>query len=244
MSPMMADSSVSYRGCHFPGPVIAHAVWLYLRFPLSFRDVEELLAERGIRVSYETVRRWVTRFGPHYTLELRKREARPGRTWHLDEMAVRVAGKRHWLWRAVDEHGSTLDVLLQEKRDTDAAERFFGKLLAHAGSLPERITTDKLGSYAAALRRLPELASVEHQQVRAAMRCNNRVEQAHQPTRIRERRMGRFRSPSSAQQFLSAFARVSNLFRPRRHLLTAVQYHATLQDRFATWQKVAGLIAP
>ena len=239
----MADSSVSYRGCHFPGVVIAHAVWLYLRFPLSYRDVEELLAERGIRVSYETVRRWVARFGPHYASELRKREARPGKIWHLDEMAVRIGGKQHWLWRAVDEHGATLDVLLQERRDTEAAERFFRRLLTHAGGVPERITTDKLGSYAAAKQRSPELAGVEHLQVRSSMRCNNRVEQAHQPTRIRERRMGRFRCPTSAQRFLSCFSRVSNLFRPHRHLLTAVQYHATLQDRFATWRIVACLPA-
>ncbi len=237
----MADSSISYRGCHFPGVVIARAVWLYLRFPLSFRDVEELLAERGIRVSYETIRRWVARFGPRYAAELRKRETRPGRTWHLDEMAVRIAGKQHWLWRAVDEHGATLDVLLQEHRDTDAAERFFRKLLGHAGGTPERITTDRLGSYAAALRRMHELSQVEHQQVRAAMRCNNRVEQAHQPTRIRERRMGRFRCAMSAQRFLFAFTRVSNLFRPRRHLLIAVQYRSMLQQGFATWRAATGL---
>ena len=104
---MVSDSSVLYRGCHFPGAVIAHAVWLYVRFPLSFRDVEELLAERGIRVSYETVRRWVAKFGPQFATELRKREARPGCTWHLDEMAVRIGGKQHWPWRAVDEHGAT-----------------------------------------------------------------------------------------------------------------------------------------
>ena len=94
---MMADSSVSYRGCHFPGPVIAHAVWLYLRFPLSFRDVEELLAGRGIQISYETIRRWVAKFGPCYAAELRKREARRGRTWHLDEMAVRIGSNQFWL---------------------------------------------------------------------------------------------------------------------------------------------------
>ena len=102
MNPITADSSISYRGCHFPGAVISHAVWLYLRFPLSFRNVEELLAERGIHVSYETVRRWVAKFGTQYGEALRKREARPGRTWHLDEMAVRIAGKQHGLWRAVD----------------------------------------------------------------------------------------------------------------------------------------------
>ena len=238
---MMADSSLLCRGCHFPGAVIAHAVQLYLRFPLSFRDVEELLAERGIRVSYETIRRWVAKFGGQYGEELQKREIRLGKTWHMDEMAVRIGGKQHWLWRAVDEHGTTLDVLLQERRNTEAAERFFRTLLGHAAVPPERITTDKLASYRAAKQRLPELSGVEHQQVRSALRCNNRVEQAHQPTRMRERRMGRFRSSSSAQRFLSAFARVSNLFRPRRPLLTAPEYRSTLQDRFATWREASGL---
>ena len=179
----------------------------------------------------------------HYTAQLRKREACPGSIWHLDEMAVRIGGKRHWLWRAVDEHGTTLDVLLQERRDADAAERFFRKLLTRSGKAPERINTDKLGSYRAAKRRLPELQGVKHQQVRSALRCNNRVEQAHQPTRIRERRMGRFRCPISAQRFVSAFARISNLFRPRRHLLTAPEYRSTLQDRFATWREAARLTA-
>ena len=156
-------------------------------------------------------------------------------------MAVRIGGKQHWLWRAVDEHGATLDVLLQEHRDTDAAERFFQVLLGHAGTAPERINTDRLGSYAAAIRRLPELAGVDHQQVRSALRCNNRVEQAHQPTRVRERRMGRFRCPTSAQRFLSAFARTWNLFRPRRRSSTAIEYRVALQERFAAWQITAEL---
>ncbi len=223
--------------------MIAHAVWLYLRFPLSFRDVEELLAERGIHVSYETVRCWVTKFGPQLAAELRKREARPGSVWHLDEMAVRIGGTQHWLWRAVDEHGATLEILLQEQRDTDAAERFFHVLFGHTGAAPQRIHTDKLGSYAAALRRLPELDRVDHQQVRSAQRCNNRVEQAHQPTRIRERRMGRFRCATSAQRFLAAFTRTWNLFRPRRRGFTAPQYRIALQDRFTAWQIAAGLHA-
>ncbi len=158
--------------------------------------MEELLAQRGIRVSYETVRCWLAKFGPLFAAQLRKREARPGRVWHLDEMAVRIGGKQHWLWRAVDEHGATLDVLLQEQRDTDAAERFFQLLLGNVRAAPERINTDKLGSYAAAIRRIPELVEVDHQQVRSSQRCNNRVEQAHQPTRVRERRMGRFRCPA------------------------------------------------
>lgn len=237
----MPDQPISYRGCHFPGAVISHAVWLYLRFPLSFRDVEEMLAERGVRVSYETVRRWVAKFGTHYSEELRRREIRRGRTWHLDEMAVKIGGTQHWLWRAVDEHGTTLDVLLQEHRDTDAAECFFRRLLGYAGAPPERITPDKLGSYAAAIRRLPQLAEVDHQEVRAALRCNNRVEQAHQPTRVRERRMGRFRCSTSAQRFLSPFARVSNLFRPGRHRLRADEWRSALEGSFTTWQQVVRL---
>jgi len=217
--------------------VIAHAVWLYLRFPLSFRDVEEMLAERGVQVTYETVRCWVARFAS----QLRKREARPGRVWHLDEMAVRIGGKQHWLWRAVDEHGATPDVLLQEQRNTDAAERFFRMLLGHAGAAPERINTDKLGSYAAALRQLPAFEGVDHQQVRSARQCNNRVEQAHQPTRVRERRVGRFRCPVSGQRFLAAFTRTWNQFRPRRRSFTAPEYRAVLQERFAAWRVAAEL---
>jgi putative transposase len=150
----------------------------------------------------------------------------------------------HWLWRAVDEHGLTLDVLLQEHRDTAAAERFFRRLLAStSGTPPARITTDKLGSYAAALTRVPEMASVEHVQVRCSMRCNNRVEQAHQSTRVRERVMRRFKSAVSVQRFLDAFSRVGNLFRPGRHLLTAAAYRATMRERVATWREVAGLRA-
>ena len=223
--------------------IITHAVWLYLRFPLSYRDVEELLAERGIETSYESIRRWVAKFGPRVAAELCRREAKSGRMWHMDEMAVRIGGKQHWLWRAVNERGATLEVLLQERRDTDAAERFFRKLLSNTGRAPERITTDKLGSYAAAKQRIPELDSVEHLQVRSALRCNNRVEQAHQPTRLRERRMGRFRCPASAQRFLSAFARVSDFFRLKRHLLPATVYRTTLQVRFATWREVTMLTA-
>ncbi len=238
----MSKPASLYHRHRFPAEVIAHAVRLYLRFALSYRDVEELLAERGIVVSYETIRAWVAKFGALYADALRRREPRPGSTWHLDEMAVRVGGRLQWLWRAVDEHGHTLDVLLQEHRDTDAAERFFRRLLTVAdGVPPERLTTDKLRSYAAALARLPELAGAEHLQVRSAMRCNNRVEQAHQPTRIRERVMRRFRSAASAQQFLDAFSRVCNHFRLRRHLLTAAAYRAEMRERAVTWREVAGL---
>ena len=240
----MPEHPNPYHGHRFPAEVIAHAVRLYLRFALSYRDVEELLAERGFQVSYETIRRWVTKFGAWYAAELRRREARSGRTWRVDEMAVRLGGRLHWLWRAVDEHGQTLDVLLQEHRDTAAAERFFRRLLIVTDGIPPaRITTDKLASYAAALARLPEFAGAEHQQVRSTMRRNDRVEQAHQPTRVRERVMRRFKSAASAQRFLTAFARVGNLFRPRRHLLTAAAYHTAMRARVATWREVAGLAA-
>ena len=240
----MPERPNPYRGHRFPREVIAHAVRLNLRFALSFRDVEELLAERGVQASYETVRRWVAKFGAQYAEELRRREARPGRTWHLDEMAVRAGGRLHWLWRAVDEHGQTLDVLLQPHRDTAAAERFFRRLLSAAnGTPPERITTDKLGSYAAAITRLPEMRSVEHLRVRSAMRCNNRVEQAHQSTRVRECVMRRFKSPADAQRFLDAFTHVANLFRPGRHRRAAAAYRATMGERVTTWREVAGLRA-
>jgi putative transposase len=238
----MLEHASLYRGHRFPREVIAHAVRLYLRFALSFRDVEELLAEPGITVSYETVRRWVAKFGAQCADELRRREPRPGRTWHLDEMATRVGGRLHWRWRAADDHGQTLDVLLQVHRNTAPAAAFFRRLLAVTGDVaPERITTDKPGSYAAAKASLPELAAAEHVQVRAALRCDNRVEQAHQPTRVRERVMRRFRSVTSAQRFLEAFSRVANLFGPRRHLLRAATYRAVMRERPATWRNAAGL---
>jgi putative transposase len=234
----------AYRGHRFPREVIAHAVRLYLRFALGFRDVEELLGERGVQVSYEPERRWVAKFGAYYGEELRRRERRMGRTWHLNEAATHVGGRLHWLWRAVDEHGQTLDVLLLAHRDAAAAERFFRRLLDVAsGAPPAQITTDKLGSYAAALARLPEFAEVEHLQVGAARRCNGRVEQAHQPTRLRERVMRRFRSVASAQRFLDALSRVGNLFPPRRHLLGAGAYRAAMRERVATWREIAGLRA-
>ena len=239
----MPERPNPYHGHRFPRQVIAHAVQLYLRFALSFRDVEELPADPGIVLSYETVRRRVPKFGGQYADELRRRESRPGRTWHLDEMAMRIGGRLHGLWRAVTEHGQTLDVLLQEHRDAAAAQRFVRRLLIVAdGAPPQRITTDKLRSYAAALEHMPEMQYVEHVHVRSAMRCDNRVEQAHQPARVREYVMRRFESPLAAQRFPSAFARVCNLFWSR-HLLTAAEYRATMRDRVTTWREVAGLRA-
>jgi putative transposase len=235
----MRDRPGHHHRHRFPAEIIAHAVWLYHRCALSLRDVEELLFERGIQVTYETVRAWVAKFGARYAAALRKRAARPGRTWHLDEVVSRIAGKQVYLWRAVDEHGQVLDVLVQEHRDT-AAERFFQQLLGNTGGPPDRIVTDSLASYGAAMRRVPELAAVAHLRVRAAARLNNRVEQSHQPTRLRERRTRRFKSIASAQRFLAAFSRFCNHFRPRRHLLTAAEHRAMRHARFSTWRELAG----
>src|SRR5436305_6912821 len=147
-------TSLSYRGHRFPASVIQHAIWLYLRFTLSYRDVEELLAERGLDLSYETVRRWVLKFGPLIARRLRRSRTRPSDRWHLDEMVVRIAGKRMYLWRAVDHEGEVLDMLVQRRRDTRAALRLMRKLLRKQGFAPKSLTTDKFGSYAAAFRHL------------------------------------------------------------------------------------------
>ena len=192
------------RGRHrFPPAIIQHAVWLYLRFTPSYRDVEDLLAERGLDISYETVRRWVTKFGPLLARELRARRARPTSRWHLDEMVVIIAGKRFWLWRAVDSEGEILDVLMQSRRNTAAAVRLMRKLLRKQRFAPEVLVTDKLRSYSAARQELDLKA--RHEQ---GLRKNNRAENSHQPVRRRERKMQRFKSPGSAQRFLSAHAAV------------------------------------
>jgi len=184
--------------------------------------------------------RWVTKFGTRYAAEIRRRAARPGRRWHLDEVFTRIGGEHVYLWRAVDEYGQALDILVQERRDTDAAERFFRRLLGGPGGAPDQIVTDSLASYGAAKARIPELAAAEHLRVHAAARLNNRVEQSHQPTRLRERQMRRFKSLSSAQRFLAAFSRFCNHFRPRRHLLTAAKYRAVRHARFSSWRELSG----
>lgn len=227
----------------FPAEIISYAVWLYYRFPLSHRDVEELLSERGIQVSYETVRCWAIKFGSLFAEELRLRGVRRGKSWHLDEVFLRMNGRRVYLWRAIDEHGQVLDILAQERRNADAAERFFRRLLEPGHHAPERIVTDKLASYAVAKERIPELESVKHVHVRAAARLNNRIEQSHQPTRVRERRMQRFKSIPQAQRFLTAFSSICNLFRVHRHLLSAAEYRSTLQNRFHTWREVTQVAA-
>jgi putative transposase len=197
---------VSYRRHRFPPPIIQHAIWLYLRFTLSYRDVEELLAERGLEVSYETVRRWVLKFGPGFARRLRRSRPRPSDRWHLDEMVVRIAGRQMYLWRAVD-HEGVLDMLVQRRRDKRAALRLMRKLLRKHGFVPKLLTTDKLGSYGAAFRHLR--LTCPHEQ---GLRTNNRAENSHQVVRRRERKMQRFKSARSAQRFLSTHAAVHNTF--------------------------------
>ena len=184
---------ISYDGYRFPPEIIQQAIWLYLRFTLSFRDVEDLLAERGIVVSYETVRRWVNHFGPMIAADLRKRRAKPCRTWHLDEVYLKIAGRMVYLWRAVDAEGEVLDVLVQSKRNKPAALKLMRKLLKKCGFVPDRMITDDLRSYGAAAREL----GIESRHERGQWR-NNRAENSHQPTRRRERKMQRFKSPGSA----------------------------------------------
>jgi putative transposase len=225
-----------YRGFRFPAEIIGHAVWLYHCFGLSLREVETILAERGVVVSHESIRAWGLRFGRAFANALKKRRPRPGDKWHLDEVFIRIRGKLHYLWRAVDQYGTVLDVLVQGRRSAKAAERFFKKLLKGLQYVPRVVVTDKLKSYGAAKRKM--LPGVEHRQSRY---LNNRAEVSHQPTRRRERQMQRFKSPRQAQQFLSGHGRIHNLFQLRRHLLTASEHRAARDRAFQTWRDVTGV---
>jgi putative transposase len=208
-------AEMSYRRHRFPPMIIQHAVWLYLRFTLSYRDVEELLAERGLDISYETVRCWVLKFGPMIARRLRRCRPRPSNRWHLDEVVVRIAGRQMYLWRAVDHEGEVLDILVQRRRDTRAALRLMRKLLKKQGFTPKFLVTDKLRSYASAFRCLR--LNCPHEQ---GLRANNRAENSHQAVRRRERKMQRFKSARSAQRFLSMHAAIHNTFNLQRHLVS------------------------
>ena len=168
--------TISFARHQFPPEIIRHAVWLYVRFTLSYRDIEDLLAERGLDVSYETVRRWVLKFGPLFARELRRQRPRPTSTWHLDEMAVVIAGRQFWLWRAVDDEGEVLDLLVQRRRDKSAAVKLMRKLLKKQGFAPDVLVTDRLRSYGAAKAEIG--LSARHEQ---GLRRNNRAENSHQP---------------------------------------------------------------
>ena len=228
----MSMRKISYAGYRFPPEIIQQAIWLYLRFTLSLRDIEDLLAERAIGVSYETVRRWVNHFGPLIAADLRKRRPKPHTTWHLDEVYLKIDGRMLYLWRAVDAEGEVLDVLVQSKRNKHAALKLMRKLLKKYAFVAERLVTDDLRSYGAAVRDLRIESRHEHGGWK-----NNRVGNSRQPARRRERKMQRFKSAGSAQKFLSIHAAVYNTFNVQRHLASA-QTHRTLRAvAMSTWRE-------
>src|SRR5918996_2159729 len=232
---MKSPRNPRYARHRFPAEVISHAIWLYFRFPLSLRMVEEMLAARGILVSHETVRQWGLKFGQGFANEIRRRLPRPGDKWHLDEVVITIAGKKHWLWRAVDQDGIVLDVLVQSRRDKGAAKRLLRKLLKRQCRAPRVMITDKLASYGAAKREV--MPGVEHRQHKG---LNNRAENSHQPTRRRERQMKRFKSAGRAQRFLSAHDQINNLFLLPRHQMPATDYRAERTRAFEAWRDVCG----
>ena len=223
--------NISYSRYRFPPEIIQQAIWLYLRFTLSFRDVEDLLAERGITVSYETIRKWVNHFGPTIAADLRKRRPRAHTTWHLDEVFLKIDGRLVYLWRAVDREGEVLDVLVQAKRDRHAALKLMRKLLKKHGFAPDLMITDELRSYGAAARNL----GIGKRHERGRWR-NNRAENSHQPTRRRERKMQGFKSRGSAQRFLSTHAAVYNTFNVQRHLISAATHRTFRASAMDAWR--------
>ncbi len=223
----------TYKRHRFPPEIISYALWLYFRFNLSHRDVEDLLAERGINVTYESIRRWCIKFGATYARRLKRKHQGYGDTFYLDEVSVKIDGKQHYLWRAVDQDGEAVDVFLQRRHDSAAAKRFFKRLLRSHGQEPRRIFSDKLGSYVVAHREL--MPDVIHD---TSQYSNNRVEQSHEPTRMRERVMRKFKSFRHAQQFLATHAAVSNLFNLGRHLVRAVHYRHLREGAFGRWAEV------
>ena len=229
----MRSHAPSYRGYRFPPEIISHAVWLYHRFGLSFRDVEDLLAERGITVTDEAIRQWCLTFGLAYARRLRHRRSHLGDTWYLDEVFVKIQGRQQYLWRAVDEDGDVIDILVQSRRNRRAAARFFRKLLKGQGRAPRRLITDQLRSYAEAYR--TAMPSVVHS---TRQYENNRAELSHQPTRQRERQMRRFKSAAHLQRFVSVHGIVQNLFRVGRHLLRAVHHRLLRTKAFVAWNAV------
>ena len=226
-------TKINYSGYHLPPEIIQRVIWLYVRFTLSFSDVEDLLAQRGIVVSYETVRRWVNQFGPKIAADPRKRQPNPHTTWHLDEVYLKIDGRLVYLWRAVDGEGEVLDVLVRTRRNKWAALKLMRKLLKKYGFVPDKLVTDDLRSCGAAAN---DLGIAKHHE-RGRWR-NNRAENLHQPTRRRERKMQGFKSVESAQRFLSVHAAAHNTFNVQRHLTSARTHRAFRASALQTWREV------
>ena len=234
----MSLPTVNYKHHRFPPQVIAWAVWLYFRFPLSLRLVEEMLLERGVVVSYETIRRWGRKFGPAYARQLRRKKPSHRDMWHLDEVVIAIGGRTHRLWRAVDQDGYVLDEIVQTRRNTNAAKRLLIRLLKKQGLAPKRIITDKLRSHGAAKRDV--MPAVEH---RSHKGLNNRAENSHLPLRKRERMMQGFRSPGGLQRFISIFSTLRNLFVPPSSKNSALAIHIHRLKAMAEWKAVTGMRA-
>jgi len=224
---------MNYKRHRFPRQIIAHAVWLYFRFPLSLRLVQEMLLERGIALSYETIRRWALKFGPDYARRLKRKKPGPRDVWHLDEVVASISGEKRYLWRAVDQDGYVLDELVQARRNAKAAQRLLKRLLQQ-GCRPRRMVTDKLGSYATACRKI--MPGVEH---RSHKGLNNRAENSHVPLRKRERTMQGFRSWRGLQRCVDVFSALRNLFVPSRpSRRSAIAIHLHRLRAIAEWKSV------
>ena len=230
----MTDRAISYKRHRFPPEVIAHTVWLYFRFPLSLRLVEEMLLERGIIVSYETIRVWAVKFGAEYARRLKRKAPSRGDIWHLDEVVISIRGEKRYLWRAVDQDGYVLDEIVRIHRNAKAARRLLTRLLSKQGRPPKRIVTDKPRSYGAA--KAAVMPKVEHRQHKG---LNNRAENSHVPIRKRERMMQGFRSWSGLQRFVSIFSAVRNHFVPPRSQRSAISNHVHRLKAMAEWKSVA-----
>ena len=234
---ILSPDPARLKGHRFPRSVIGYAVWLYHRFALSLRDVEDILAERGIQVSHETIRVWCLRFGPQFSAAIRRDRPNPADKWHMDEMVIAIGGRKHWLWRAVDANGDTLEILVQSRRNARAARRFLKKLMKRWAN-PRVLVTDKLRSYGTAIRKL--CPGVDHRQHKG---LNNRCEASHRHTRRREKVMGRFKSARQAQIFLSVHDQTAALFRPKRHYLSAISYRYARADAFSLWADMTEALA-
>ncbi len=233
--------SIMYKRYRFPPEVIQYAVWLYFRLNLSHRDIEDLLAQRGIVVTHESIRLWCNKFGSKYAARLRRKHQGYGDTFFIDEVFIKIDGKQRYLWRAVDQDGGVVDVFLQNRRDAKAAKRFFKRMLKKHKGEPRKIVTDKLRSYGVAHREL-----IQDSFHNTSKYANNRAELSHQPTRVRERGMRRsdvseFKSVKQAQRFLNVHAAVYNLFNLGRHLVSAETYRFFRLRSFASWKNAAAV---